>query len=61
MTAAEFARLTARASSLAQRHLYCSRDSLQAFRNPDSQEPCEYDLAMDVTGYPETLAHRAGS
>jgi XRE family transcriptional regulator, regulator of sulfur utilization len=42
--------------------VYYAGNCLHAFRNPDSQEPCEYYLAMDVTGYPETPAHRkAGS
>ena len=38
--------------------IYYAGDCLHAFRNPDARKSCEYYLAMDVTGYPESMAHR---
>jgi XRE family transcriptional regulator, regulator of sulfur utilization len=38
--------------------IYYAGDCIHEFENPDSRNPCEYYLAMDVTGYPEQLRHR---
>jgi len=39
--------------------IYYAGDCLHEFENPDGKESCEYYLAMDVTGHPECLRHRA--
>jgi len=39
--------------------IYYAGDCLHEFENPHSRESCEYYLAMDVTGHPEHLKHRA--
>jgi transcriptional regulator with XRE-family HTH domain len=38
--------------------IYYAGDCLHEFENPDPQRPCDYYLAMDVTGHPEQLRHR---
>ena len=38
--------------------IYYAGDCIHAFENPDTRNPCEYYLAMDVTGHPEQLRHR---
>ena len=38
--------------------IYYAGDCIHEFENPDRRAPCEYYLAMDVTGYPEQLRHR---
>lgn len=39
--------------------IYYAGDCIHEFENPDPKQPCEYYLAMDVTGHPEHLRHRA--
>ncbi|HYK18409.1 MAG TPA: XRE family transcriptional regulator [Bryobacteraceae bacterium] len=39
--------------------IYYAGDCIHEFENPDPRKPCEYYLAMDVTGHPEQLRHRA--
>ncbi len=39
--------------------IYYAGDCLHEFENPHPKESCEYYLAMDVTGHPEQLRHRA--
>jgi transcriptional regulator with XRE-family HTH domain len=39
--------------------IYYAGDCVHEFENPDPRKPCEYYLAMDVTGHPEQLRHRA--
>jgi transcriptional regulator with XRE-family HTH domain len=39
--------------------IYYSGDCIHEFENPDPKESCEYYLAMDVSGHPEQLQHRA--
>jgi XRE family transcriptional regulator, regulator of sulfur utilization len=38
--------------------IYYAGDCIHEFENPDRRTPCEYYLAMDVTGHPEQLRHR---
>jgi XRE family transcriptional regulator, regulator of sulfur utilization len=38
--------------------IYYAGDCIHEFENPDPRNPCEYYLAMDVTGHPEQLRHR---
>ena len=39
--------------------IYYAGDCVHEFENPDRREGCDYYLAMDVTGHPEQLRHRA--
>ena len=41
--------------------IYYAGDCVHEFENPDRRHTCEYYLAMDVTGHPEHLRHRAAS
>jgi quercetin dioxygenase-like cupin family protein len=38
--------------------IYYAGDCIHEFENADPRHPCEYYLAMDVTGHPEQLRHR---
>lgn len=38
--------------------IYYAGDCIHEFDNADARNPCEYYLAMDVTGHPEQLRHR---
>lgn len=38
--------------------IYYAGDCIHEFENADPRNPCEYYLAMDVTGHPEQLRHR---
>jgi transcriptional regulator with XRE-family HTH domain len=38
--------------------IYYAGDCIHEFENADRHKPCEYYLAMDVTGHPEQLRHR---
>jgi XRE family transcriptional regulator, regulator of sulfur utilization len=38
--------------------IYYAGDCVHEFENPDRRSPCEYYLAMDVTGHTEQLRHR---
>ena len=38
--------------------IYYAGDCIHEFENADAKQPCEYYLAMDVTGHPEHLRHR---
>jgi transcriptional regulator with XRE-family HTH domain len=38
--------------------IYFAGDCVHEFENPDARRPCEYYLAMDVSGHPEQLMHR---
>lgn len=38
--------------------MYYAGDCIHAFVNPDRRKRCDYYLAMDVTGHPESLTHR---
>jgi len=38
--------------------VYYAGDCIHAFANPNKRQPCEYYLAMDVTGHPDSLQHR---
>jgi transcriptional regulator with XRE-family HTH domain len=38
--------------------IYYAGDCVHEFENSDRRHPCEYYLAMDVTGHPEQLRHR---
>ena len=37
---------------------YYAGDCIHAFANPNKRQPCDYYLAMDVTGHPESMQHR---
>jgi transcriptional regulator with XRE-family HTH domain len=39
--------------------IYYAGDCVHEFENPDPRKVCEYYLAMDVTGHPDQLRHRA--
>lgn len=39
--------------------IYYAGDCIHEFENPDPRKACEYYLAMDVSGHPEQLQHRA--
>jgi XRE family transcriptional regulator, regulator of sulfur utilization len=39
--------------------VYFAGDCIHAFANPDRRQRCEYYLAMDVTGHPDSMQHRA--
>jgi XRE family transcriptional regulator, regulator of sulfur utilization len=39
--------------------VYYAGDCIHEFENPDPRKACEYYLAMDVTGHPDQLRHRA--
>jgi transcriptional regulator with XRE-family HTH domain len=41
--------------------IYYAGDCVHQFENPDRRKRCEYYLAMDVTGHPEQLRHRAAA
>lgn len=39
--------------------IYYAGDCVHEFENPDPRNVCEYYLAMEVTGHPDQLRHRA--